>query len=81
VLDTLIAVSRLLAEVVELDINPLLADAQGVSALDTRLLVNASAPGGAAHFAIRPYPAGLAGPAGSGAPEPARRRRAASALS
>ena len=62
VLDTLIAVSRLLAElpeVVELDINPLLADAQGVIALDARVLVNASAPGGAAHFAIRPYPAEL----------------------
>ncbi len=62
VLETLIAVSRLLAElpeVVELDINPLLADAQGVIALDARVVVRASAPGGAAHFAIRPYPAEL----------------------
>ncbi|MEO5735083.1 MAG: bifunctional acetate--CoA ligase family protein/GNAT family N-acetyltransferase [Rubrivivax sp.] len=62
VLDTLVAVSRLLAElpeVVELDINPLLADAQGVIALDARVLLRASAPGGAAHFAIRPYPSEL----------------------
>ncbi|MBT9487317.1 MAG: bifunctional acetate--CoA ligase family protein/GNAT family N-acetyltransferase [Rubrivivax sp.] len=63
VLDALIAVSRLLAELpelVELDINPLLADAQGVVALDARMVVRADAPGGAAHFAIRPYPAELA---------------------
>ncbi len=62
VLDTLIAVSRLLAElpeVVELDINPLLADARGVIALDARVRVRADAPGGAARFAIRPYPAEL----------------------
>ncbi len=62
VLAVLVAVSRLLAElpqVVELDINPLLADAQGVIALDARLRVLASAPGGAANFAIRPYPAEL----------------------
>jgi acetyltransferase len=62
VLDTLVAVSRLLAElpqVVELDINPLLADARGVIALDARVRVRAEAPGGAARFAIRPYPAEL----------------------
>ncbi len=62
VVDVLVKVSRLLAElpqVVELDINPLLADAQGVIALDARVRVLASAPGGAAHFAIRPYPAEL----------------------
>jgi acetyltransferase len=62
VLDTLIAVSRLLAElpqVVELDINPLLADSRGVIALDARVRVRADAPGGAARFAIRPYPAEL----------------------
>ncbi|MCW5612176.1 MAG: bifunctional acetate--CoA ligase family protein/GNAT family N-acetyltransferase [Rubrivivax sp.] len=58
----LMAVSQLLAEVpeiTELDINPLLADAQGVIALDARVRVDARAPGGAAAFAIRPYPAQL----------------------
>lgn len=62
VLDTLVAVSRLLAEVPqisELDINPLLADADGVIALDARVVLRADAPGGATHFAIRPYPAEL----------------------
>jgi acetyltransferase len=55
----LIALAQLLAEeprIVELDINPLLADAAGVIALDARVRVSASAPGGAARFAIRPYP-------------------------
>ncbi len=55
----LIALSQLLAlepRIVELDINPLLADAQGVMALDARVRVAAAAPGGAAHFAIKPYP-------------------------
>jgi len=58
----LVAVSRLVAElpeVVELDINPLLADARGVVALDARVRVSAAAPGGAARFAVRPYPAEL----------------------
>ncbi len=58
----LMAVSQLLAEVPEivaLDINPLLADAQGVIALDARVQVDAAAPGGAKAFAIRPYPAEL----------------------
>jgi acetyltransferase len=58
----LVAVSELLAtepRITELDINPLLADAEGVVALDARVRVNAAAPGGAARFAIRPYPAQL----------------------
>ncbi|MFN9746442.1 MAG: GNAT family N-acetyltransferase, partial [Betaproteobacteria bacterium] len=58
----LVAVSELLAaepRITEIDINPLLADAEGVVALDARVRVNAAAPGGAARFAIRPYPAHL----------------------
>ncbi len=58
----LVAVSELLAaepRITELDINPLLADAEGVIALDARVRVSAAAPGGAARFAIRPYPAQL----------------------
>jgi len=55
----LVALSQLLADeprIAELDINPLLADAQGVIALDARVRVSAQSPGGAARFAIRPYP-------------------------
>lgn len=60
--NTLIAVSELLAaepRITEIDINPLLADAAGAIALDARVRVDAAAPGGAARFAIRPYPAQL----------------------
>ena len=55
----LIAVSDLLTELpelAELDINPLLLDAQGAVALDARIRLDPSAPGGASHFAILPYP-------------------------
>ncbi|HEU4852071.1 MAG TPA: bifunctional acetate--CoA ligase family protein/GNAT family N-acetyltransferase [Telluria sp.] len=59
--DTLIRVSHLvtdLAEVAELDINPLLADSRGVVALDARVRLVAQAPGtsGIDRLAIRPYP-------------------------
>jgi acetyltransferase len=56
------SVSDLLAaepRISEIDINPLLADAAGVVALDARVRVSRAAPGGAAHFAILPYPAEL----------------------
>ena len=62
VLGVLIAISQLLADeprIVEIDINPLLADAEGVVALDARVRVSAAAPGGASSFAVRPYPSEL----------------------
>ena len=62
VVGVLCGISQLLAEVPQiagLDINPLLADADGVIALDARVQLSAEAPGGAARFAIRPYPAEL----------------------
>ena len=58
----LVAVSQLLAdvpEIVELDINPLILNPDGAIALDARIRVSAKAPGGAQHFAIRPYPSHL----------------------
>ncbi|HSW05004.1 acetate--CoA ligase family protein, partial [Aquabacterium sp.] len=61
--DVLIALSQMLADLpqlAELDINPLLADHEGVIALDARLRVSRRQDAGAAHFAITPYPAELA---------------------
>ncbi len=56
---TLVKVSQLITdvpEIVELDINPLLADARGVIALDARVRVARTVQKGASRLAIRPYP-------------------------
>ena len=58
----LVALSQLVAdvpEIVELDINPLLADREGVIALDARVSLERTALKGSERFAVRPYPAEL----------------------
>jgi acetyltransferase len=59
---TLVKLSELLIrvpEVVELDINPLLAGPNGILALDARVVVAAAGSAGTKRLAIKPYPAHL----------------------
>jgi len=59
VVNVLVQLSRIVAdhaEVIELDINPLLCDTQGVTAVDARIRVQAATQPAQARLAIRPYP-------------------------
>jgi acetyltransferase len=59
VVNVLVQLSRIVAdhaEIVEIDINPLLCDPQGVIAVDARIRVQAAAEPAQARLAIRPYP-------------------------
>jgi len=59
IVDILIRLGELAAdhpEIRELDINPLLADAEGIVALDTRIRVAEAEVPGASRLAIAPYP-------------------------
>jgi acetyltransferase len=59
VVNVLVQLSRIVAdhaEVIELDINPLLCEAQDVIAVDARIRVRAATQAAQARLAIRPYP-------------------------
>ena len=60
--DALLRLSQIacdLPAVAELDINPLLADSDGVLALDARIRLRAAVAGEGSRLALRPYPSGL----------------------
>ncbi|GGF79526.1 GCN5 family N-acetyltransferase [Azorhizobium oxalatiphilum] len=62
---TLVKVAELLGDlpqIGEMDINPLLADADGVIALDARIVAHPARETGTKRFAIKPYPTALVRP-------------------